>query len=407
LATPSTREQYFLHAQAAPLQRHARLGGARIAATREANIGSDKHFKYDVLMSLQKNLLNWFHKNQRPLPWRKKYRPYEVWVSEIMLQQTQVDTVLPYFKRWMQLFPDIKTLAKSDEKKVLKAWEGLGYYSRARNLHQSAQWILQKHRGIFPDDYDSILALKGIGRYSAGAIASIAFNQEKPIVDGNILRVLSRIYAIDKPVDVEKNKAPFWSLEERLIPKGRARYFNQALMELGALVCTQQKPACLICPIRQFCKAGKNGRPEDYPVKSKKKKMVKVEAVALVISKNGKHLILKRPVGEIMGGLWEFPEWKSEKNKLVECVEKEFGKSFKNYKFLGKIKRNYTHHLETMHVFAAATDNGLKFSNDWPHAWVTKKEFAQYPFSSAHAKIAALITAFAKPKNNRMHFIPI
>ncbi len=351
-------------------------------------------FEYDVFMQLQKNLLAWFHRNQRPLPWRKKYQPYEVWVSEIMLQQTQVETVLPYYHRWMKLFPDIKTLAKSDEKKVLKAWEGLGYYSRARNLHETAKKIVREFDAVFPEEFETILSLKGIGRYTAGAIASIAFNDNRPIVDGNILRVISRIYAIDKPIDVEKNKALFWKLQQRLIPKGRARFFNQALMELGALVCIKQNPACLICPIRQFCKAGKNGRPEDYPVKNKRKKMVKVEAVALVISKNGKYFIHKRPLGKIMGGLWEFPEWKltgenRTSQKTVENAKKQFGTDLKNLEALAKIKRNYTHHLETMHVFSTVTTHGIKSA--WPHVWVSKRDFARYPFSSAHAKIAALI----------------
>ena len=225
-------------------------------------------------MALQKKLLQWFHENARPLPWRRRYRPYEVWVSEIMLQQTQVETALPYFKRWMKVFPTIRSLAESDEKKVLKLWEGLGYYSRARNIHESAKLIMKKYNGIFPKNYEAILSLKGIGRYSAGAISSIAFNQEKPIVDGNILRVLSRLYAIEKPIDVEKNKALFWELEESLIPKGEARYFNQALMELGALVCSTKNPSCAVCPIRKFCAACKNDSAENYPVRKKRKKIV-------------------------------------------------------------------------------------------------------------------------------------
>src|SRR3989338_3980885 len=161
-------------------------------------------------MGFQQRLLRWFDRHARPLPWRKKYTPYEVWVSEIMLQQTQVDTALPYFKRWMKAFPTIESLAGSEEKKVMTLWQGLGYYSRARNLHTSARLIMDKHNGVFPEDYEAILSLKGIGRYSAGAISSIAFNQKKPIVDGNVLRMLSRVYAINQPIDVEKNKEVFW-----------------------------------------------------------------------------------------------------------------------------------------------------------------------------------------------------
>ncbi len=355
-------------------------------------------------MTFQKALIRWFLKNARPLPWRKQYLPYEVWVSEIMLQQTQVDTALPYFKRWMKAFPTIGTLAKSEEKKVLKLWQGLGYYSRARNIHESAKVIMEKHRGVFPENYEAILSLKGIGRYSAGAIASIAFNQEKPIVDGNVLRVLSRVYLIDKPIDVEKNKAVFWELQEKLIPKGGARYFNQALMELGALVCSSRNPSCAICPVRNFCLAYKKDTAENYPVRQKKKKIIKVSASALVLKKDKRFLIRRRPVGQIMGGLWEFPEWKLTQNKTmtpeeslkrtVALVQKEFSIKPKGMKYLGSIKRNYTYFNEKLAVFLLDIQGPFKnweSKNNWPAVWVTKKEFKKYPFSSAHSKIAGLL----------------
>ena len=351
-------------------------------------------------MDMQQKLLGWFNKYQRPLPWRKHYRPYDVWVSEIMLQQTQMDTVLPYFERWMEAFPTLRSLAESDEKKVLKLWQGLGYYSRARNIHGSAKEIVEKHGGEFPSDFETILSLKGVGRYTAGAIASIAFNQDKPIVDGNVLRVLSRLYAVRRPIDVEKNKAFFWEKQEKLIPKGEARYFNQALMELGALVCTSQNPACALCPLRSFCKAAKAGDPENYPFRARRKKSVKIEASALVLKSGGKYLIRLRPLGKIMGGLWEFPEWKLSKNKPLETgvvrkkterlATKEFGKELKALEPLGVIRRNYTHHLETLHVFSADAGERTAKDNGWKTAWASKKEFAKYPFSSAHAKIAAL-----------------
>ncbi len=377
-------------------------------------------------MNLQQKLLQWFHKNQRPLPWRKHYRPYEVWISEIMLQQTQVETALPYFKRWIKQFPNIESLAESDERKVLKVWEGLGYYSRARNLHQSAKAVMDKYSGAFPENYEDILALQGIGEYTAGAIASIAFNQDKPIVDGNVLRVLSRVYAIDKPIDVSENKKIFWQLEENLIPKGRARFFNQALMELGALVCTKQNPSCKLCPIHDFCAAFKQDKVEDYPVRKNKKKMVRVEAAAVVLERNEKYFIHKRPVGKIMGGLWEFPEWKLEMTtgpaacgtlpvprlslrqaaggrglpsgvthrhfqKLSSLAKKDLGLSIGKLEWVGKIKRNYTHHLETLHVFKTVLTGRASIRSNWPSAWITKKGFKKYPLSSAHAKIAAMI----------------
>ena len=354
-------------------------------------------------MTFQQNLIHWFRVHQRPLPWRKRYEPYEVWVSEIMLQQTQMETMLPYFKRWIKAFPTLEALAKADQKKVLKLWEGLGYYSRARNLHESAKTILQKNQGLFPDDHEKIRSIKGVGRYTAGAIASIAFNLNKPIVDGNILRVLSRIYAISKPIDIEKNKEEFWRLQEDLIPNGNARDFNQALMELGALVCTTQNPSCPLCPLRKFCKAFQQGNPENYPVKSKKKKTVKIEAASLVLEKNGKYLVRLRPVGKIMGGLWEFPEWKLSRNKKLsdarvrnktgQLAKKEFGFRSASIMPLGKIKRNYTHHLETLHVFHIVEIENCSApeKTGWRSEWVSKKDFNDYPFSSAHAKIIKLL----------------
>ena len=354
-------------------------------------------------MDFQKKLLHWFRRNARPLPWRKKYHPYEVWVSEIMLQQTQVETALPYYKRWMKNFPTIKSLAKGSEKRVLKLWQGLGYYSRARNIHESAKCLIKQYGGVFPSDYSAILTLKGIGRYSAGAIASIAFNQERPIVDGNVLRVLSRIYAIKKPIDVEKNKELFWKLEEKLIPKGDARNFNQALMELGALICRKENPLCVSCPIQNNCKAYRLNKVESFPVRKNKKKMVKVEAGALILSRDNKYLIQRRPVGEIMGGLWEFPEWKLSydkklsvntiKNMTLENAKKEYGPNLTIQPLAATIKRNYTHHIESLYVFRAelsdSTDN-LKPRHGWKRVWATKNQLVKYPFSSAHAKIVAL-----------------
>lgn len=352
-------------------------------------------------MAFQQKLIEWFDKNQRPLPWRRHYRPYAVWVSEIMLQQTQMDTVLPYFERWMKAFPDIRRLAKADEKKVLKLWEGLGYYSRARNLHAGAKLIVEKYGGEFPEDFESILELKGVGRYTAGAIASIAFNRKRPIVDGNIYRVLARLYAIAKPVDVPKNQGEFWRLQEKLIPPGQARNFNQALMEFGALVCTPQNPACPVCPLQGHCRAFKEGDAERYPVRSGRRKTVKVEAAALALKKDGKYLLRLRPVGSIMGGLWEFPEWKlgrdktirlDEKlNRLKRLAKKEFGTNSLSVEHAGRIKRNYTHHLETMDVFSAEVVHSVKPKTDWNHVWASPKEFVRYPFSSAHAKIARLL----------------
>jgi len=320
-----------------------------------------------------------------------------------MLQQTQVDTALPYFERWMRLFPNIKALAKSNEKKVLKAWEGLGYYSRARNLHHSAKEIMKHYKGEFPKNYDVILSLKGIGPYSAGAISSIAFNENRPIVDGNVIRVLSRLFTISKPYD-EKNKTIYWKTQENLIPNGKARYFNQALMELGALICTPSNPSCAICPVQKHCQAFAEKSVDQFPIPKKRKQTVKVNAGALVLRKNNKFFIHKRPVGKIMGGLWEFPEWKLSQNlnltiqksnaRTLKQAQKEFGKEISSLKYVDMIKRSYTHHQERLQVFQTVVSNGIKpmgSKKDWPSAWISKKDLKKYPFSSAHVKIAQLL----------------
>ena len=358
-------------------------------------------------MNIQNQLLEWFGVHRRPLPWRRRYRPYEVWVSEIMLQQTQVRTMLPFFSRWMKEFPSISSLAKSDSKKVLKAWQGLGYYSRARNLHESAKKILRDYGGDFPENFEDIRGLKGIGRYTAGAIASIAYNQNRPIVDGNILRVLSRVFAIKKPIDVEKNKEHFWKLEEKLIPQGRARDFNQALMELGALICLPKNPRCPECPLEKFCLARKQNAVENYPVKLRVRKKVKVQAAALVLSKKGRFLIHRRPVGKIMGGLWEFPEWKlafgrvvsgqTAEKKIAEKAYHELGTFFSKPRPFGKLKRSYTHHQETLWLFRSEcyqAPSHRRARSGWPQTWASLADFERYPFSSAHAKIAQRIKEF-------------
>ncbi|OGW92159.1 MAG: A/G-specific adenine glycosylase [Omnitrophica bacterium RIFCSPHIGHO2_02_FULL_63_14] len=358
-------------------------------------------------LNFQSRLLDWFKMHARPLPWRKAYHPYEVWISEIMLQQTQVETMLPYFDRWMDAFPDVAALAAADEKKVLKLWQGLGYYSRARNLHRNAKWIMAELSGRFPEDFETILSLKGVGRYTAGAIASIAFNEPRPIVDGNVLRVLSRLYAIKEPIDVPRHRERFWKLEERLIPDGEARAFNQALMELGALLCTAREPACLVCPVNRFCKAYKTNRADQFPVRANKKKTVKVEAGAIVLSRSGRYLIHKRPLGKIMGGLWEFPEWKlaegrslspnEVKTRVLKHVREEMDLPVRELRYLETIKRNYTRYSESLRVFMVELPGTRTFEQvrvpgmDWPSVWASKADFRKYPFSSAHAKITELL----------------
>ena len=256
---------------------------------------------------LQNRVLDWYISTRRSLPWREGNDPYAVWVSEMMLQQTQVGTVIPYFTRWMIRFPSITKLAAARTSDVLKAWEGLGYYARARNLHRAAQVVMERHAGRLPADYPALLALPGIGPYSAGAIASIAFNLPTPAVDGNVGRVLSRIFALEEPAGSTTGKKNLERLAKRLIPRGRARDFNQGLMELGALVCRAREPACALCPVRADCQAHARGQTAAYPRPQRRPQRKPVRAVMALMGSHRGLLLRHRPDRGLWGGLWEFP----------------------------------------------------------------------------------------------------
>ncbi len=269
-------------------------------------------------------LLDWFAGAKRPLPWREGYDPYQVWVSEIMLQQTQVEAMLPYYRRWMKRFPTIASVARARQQTILKMWEGLGYYSRARALHQAAREILRLHGGELPREEAALRALPGIGPYTTGAILSIAFNEAVPTVDGNIGRVLSRIHALPEPPATPAGRRAMWTLAGQLVPPSGARDFNQGLMELGALVCRPRSPDCPNCPLNPGCLARAQGAPEAYPRRAPSRPRREVEALMLLVESGGRLLLRQRPPSGLWGGLWEFP-W----------LEREAGQS--NQKCLGNL----------------------------------------------------------------------
>lgn len=340
---------------------------------------------------IQENLLNWFERNQRPLPWRRYYEAYEIWISEIMLQQTQVATMLPYFKRWMQRFPNLKSLAEADEETVLKSWEGLGYYSRARNIHKTAQSILATRGDAFPTDHAALLKLPGIGPYTAAAICSIAFEQDYAVLDGNVIRVLSRL--LDFREKVQDNKALLWETAQALLPPGKARDFNQAMMELGALVCTPRKPACTHCPLQKICKANTSGTQELLPYKGPSRSKVEVKVVVAIIHRGGTIFIQKRQAKGLMAGLWEFPGGKVEKNEEMEAalhreIQEELAISIKNIRPFMNFKHAYTKYLVDLHCYLADFDQGeieLKAASDGK--WVSLKELDQFTFPAANVKL--------------------
>lgn len=257
------------------------------------------------------NLLDWYMVNRRDLPWRRHNNPYFTWVSEIMLQQTRVDTVIPYFNRFIGNFPTVQALAEAPEEEVLKNWEGLGYYSRARNLQAAARQVMELHGGEMPQDKQAVFALKGVGPYTAGAILSIAFNQPQPAVDGNVMRVLSRYFLIDEDIMKGSTRVLMEELAGELIPEGRARDFNQALMELGALVCTPKAPHCLTCPVMEQCSGRIAGRELTLPVKTKAKPPRPEQRLVAIVEGRGVHrgrvLVRQRPATGLLARMWELP----------------------------------------------------------------------------------------------------
>ena len=339
---------------------------------------------------IQKRLLRWFKKNGRDLPWRKTRDPYAIWVSEIMLQQTQVETVIPYFRNFLKSFPSIRLLARADLSEVLKVWEGLGYYSRARNLHRASKIVLNHFKGKIPDNSKDLLALPGIGKYTAGAILSIAYNKEAPILDGNVRRVLSRVFAISE--DPKKTEGLLWKISQSLIPEGYSNSFNQALMDLGSMICIPKEPQCSHCPLAHFCKGKASGNPERYPPKGVKKGVPHIEAISGVIVRNRKVLLNQRPPKGLLGGLCEFPNWRIEgkqrlRLRLRNHIKKETGMKVEVKEPIGTFKQTFTHFKLTLHVFHCEAIAGREKGK-----WVTVRNLRLLPMSRVHRRIANSIS---------------
>ena len=252
--------------------------------------------------------------HSRPLPWRETSDPYCIWISEVMLQQTQVKTVTPYYENFLRRFPSVHRLAGTDLQDVLKIWEGLGYYARARNLHMSAKIISERHGGMVPNDDKALRELPGIGDYIASAILSIAFGKSYAVVDGNVKRVLARIKKIHMPVNLAASNKTFKDIAARLLDKADPGRFNQAMMELGAMVCTPRRPGCAICPVKTYCQAFRADVVDQYPKRDKKAKVPQFLIATGVLFKGGKVLITRRKSEGLLGGLWEFPGGKVRKD---------------------------------------------------------------------------------------------
>ena len=343
---------------------------------------------------ITERLLAWYAENARPLPWRRSRDAYAVWVSEIMLQQTRVETVIPYYERWMAHFPDLPSLAGADEQDVLRLWEGLGYYSRVRNLLRSAKIIMETYDGKMPRDRRALEKLPGIGRYTAGAIASIAFNQDEPVLDGNIRRVLARIFDISLSINSPAAEQFFWELAARLLPAGKASDFNQALMDLGATICAPRAPDCERCPVRKLCKANLLGLQSERPVTDARAPVPHHTVTAAVIQRNGLFLIARRPQNGLLGGLWEFPGGKQEPDEPLEaCLTREIKEELDTHievgEAFGVYEHAYTHFTVTLHAFLCTISCGEPQPVEASAlAWAAPADLAAYPMGKIDRQIA-------------------
>lgn len=357
--------------------------------------------KKDVGVSKRTNwvtdLVEWYDANRRKLPWRSRPRPYAVWVSEIMLQQTQVDTMLPYYRRFMKRFPSLRSLAAADVHDVLSLWQGLGYYARARNLHRASQLVVEQHGGRMPRDPAVLRKLPGIGEYTVAAILSISFEIPLPVVDGNVARVTARLWAIHDDVGRPATRK---AIADRLtgpIQTVSSGTFNQAMMELGALICRPRDPSCGVCPLMKHCAAKRQKRVGDYPVKKKRKAVPQYDVVVGVIHRRGRILLARRPASGMLGGLWEFPGGKigsedatAYPDTLCEKILSETGVEVKVGERLCTIDHTYSHFKIRLHAFLCRAQAGRArpLASDEVR-WVPPRELDAFAMSTVGKKIVA------------------
>lgn len=359
--------------------------------------------------SVASKLLAWFQKEARDLPWRRTRDPYGIWVSEIMLQQTQVKTVIPYWERWMRELPTLESLARARPQKIHKLWEGLGYYSRVRNLQKAAQVIVEQHSGKFPEDFDQVLELPGIGRYTAGAICSIAFNQPRPILDGNVIRVLTRLRGIRNDPRERRTNGILWDLAEMLVVQAAAlvstkkgaslaaSHLNQSLMELGAVVCTPRQPRCGGCPVAADCVAFRDGRVEELPATRPRARVTQRRFLAFAAKSNGRWLVRQRPKGVVNGQFWEFPNIEITNGglELRQAARAALGFTPKTLVPLLSLKHSITRYRITLKVFSAAvkrTAPANASSTREPGRWLTRAQLDKLAFTGSHRKILSRLT---------------
>jgi len=355
------------------------------------------------LQRFRRNLRRWHEKHGRDLPWRNIGEPYRVWISEIMLQQTTVVAVVPYFNRFLNRFPTIQSLAAADETEVMRHWEGLGYYSRARNIHKTARQLVETNGGEFPDDVERLLQLPGIGRYTAGAIASFAFDRPAPIVEANTLRLYCRLLGYEGDPRSAAGQRLLWEFAERLLPRKSPGRFNQALMDLGATRCTPKQPDCRSCPVRNCCRATAVGSQESIPMKAVRPQITNISEAAVAVRRNGRYLLHRIPDGRRWAGLWDFirftvddqaasesPERGEISARLTEAsgLEAEIGP------LLTEIRHSVTRYRIRLFCFQATYSSGETHHGS-THRWVSPKQFTDYPLSVTGRKLADLLTGLS------------
>lgn len=342
-------------------------------------------------------LLGWYAENRRDLPWRRRRDPYAIWIAEVMLQQTRVEAARGTFDRWLRRFPSLRRLAASTEGEVLTAWEGLGYYSRALRLRQAARAIVGDHAGRLPQTREALLALPGVGPYTAAAIAALAFGQDEVALDGNLRRVISRLIDLDLDPRTAAGEARLLRWARRHLPAGKASEFNQALMDLGAGVCLPRRPRCGACPLRQGCRARASGRQESRPVRSGRRPVPRRIATAGVIRRAGRVLIGRRPHGSLLGGLWEFPGGKcAPSESAAACLRRELreelGVGVRVGEPLGIFRHAYTHFQVTVHAFECALVGGEPEAREHTALrWVHPARLGEYPMGSVARRIGRAV----------------
>lgn len=347
---------------------------------------------------LARKLLAWYGRHRRELPWRNSQDAYRVWISEIMLQQTQVATVVPYFERFLRAFPNIRALAQADEHAVLRLWEGLGYYRRARQMHEAARVVCSQHGGEFPRSLDAVLALPGVGRYTAGAIVSIAFDQRAPILEANTVRLFSRLLAFRGDPTSSAGQKLLWQFAEDLLPARESGAFNQALMELGSQVCTPRAPRCEVCPLQQECLAFAAGCQGEVPRPKPKAAFEAIHEASVAVYRSGRVLLRRRQQGERWAGLWDFVRFNVEQRTPGERVAEVLHKTRQNSglkvtapRHLVTLKHGVTRFRITLDCYAVACGKGPVRLGEGEWQWVAPRDFGTLPLSVTGRKLARLL----------------